>query len=248
MGFVPRRGLFRSRRRVPRGRGGDRSRAGWLELPPVWNVGSNAGTGVAAPWLHPETVSHPDCDFAPMGIHSSATPSASVSDSPVPGSGRGPGRTWALPPRPSGWPWKQVRERAAVRTAAGHAAAPGPAHPGRLSRGLATPGPGCGCPREEAAEAGAVGGFPTRPDALGARSRTPTLPPGHGRRVKRCSASLGSAGEGGQRTRAELQDDRSDQSPLFGKRFGALSSRPSISCGRCCRRSHGDSLRASSGR
>lgn len=70
----------------------------------------------------------------------------------------------ALPPRPSGWSWKQVRERAAVRTAAGHAAAPGPARPGRLSRGPATPGPGCGCPREEAAEAGAVGGaFPRRP-------------------------------------------------------------------------------------
>lgn len=163
MGFVPRRGLFRSRRRVPGGRGGDHSRAGWLELPPVWNVGSNAGTGVAAPWLHPETVSHPDCDFAPMGIHSSATPSASVSDSPVPGSGRGPGRTRALPPRPSGWPWKQVRERAAVRTAAGHAAAPGPACPSRLSRGPATPGPGCAAHVKRPLRLGRWGAFPRVP-------------------------------------------------------------------------------------
>lgn len=248
MGFVPRRGLFRSRRRVPGGRGGDRSRPGWLELPPVWNVGSNAGTGVVAPWLHPETVSHPDCDFAPMGIHSSATPSASVSDSPVPGSGRGPGRTRALPPRPSGWPWKQVRERAAVRTAAGHAAA----------RALRVPAGSPGALRPQGRAAAAHVKRPLRLGRWGRLSYAARRPgsqvpnPDSASRARQAREEmlrvLGSAGEGGQRTRAELQDDRSDQSPLFGKRFGELSSRPSISCGRGCRRSHGDSLRASSGR
>lgn len=248
MGFVPRRGLFRSRRHVPGGRGGDHSRPGWLELPPRVERGFKRRDRRGGPLAPPRNRLPPRLRLRSHGDSFQCYPQGVCERLPRAGRWARPRHTRALPPRPSGWPWKQVRERAAVRTAAGHAATPGPACPSRLSRGPATPGPGCGCPREEAAEAGAVGGFPTRPNALGARSRTPTLPPGHGRRVKRCSASLGSAGEGGQRTRAELQDDRSDQSPLFGKRFRALSSRPSISCGRCCRRSHGDSLRASSSR
>lgn len=198
MGFVPRRGLFRSRRRVPGGRGGDHSRAGWLELPPRVERGFKHRDRRGGPLAPPRNRLPPRLRLRSQGDSFQCYPQRICERLPRAGQRARPRAHTALPPRPSGWPWKQVRERAAVRTAAGHAATPGPARPGRLSWGPATPGPGCGCPREEAAEAGAVGGFPTRPDALGARSRTPTLPPGHGRRVKRCSACWAARGRAGK--------------------------------------------------